>query len=112
VSPAVRRGWGFSSAAREPLRERGAAQAGERGGRDADRGDASRARNALSSGGFAQDALNSKLTQLEMRLDYPFLPDRQEWLLMDHRGNWKRMDESIGVPPVTVDEYRRVNLTW
>ncbi len=43
-------------------------------------------------------------------LDHPFLPNRQEWLLMDHRGNWEQMDESIGVPPVTVDEYRTVNM--
>jgi hypothetical protein len=29
---------------------------------------------------------------------------------MDHRGNWQQTDESIGVPPVTVDEQRTVNV--
>ncbi len=43
-------------------------------------------------------------------LGHGFLPSRQGSILMDHRGNWEQMDESISVPPVTIDEHRTVNV--
>jgi len=60
--------------------------------------------------GFQRGTLNARPTEIETPLDHPLLPNRQEWVLMDHRGNWEQIDESIGVPPVTVDEYRTVNV--
>ena len=59
--------------------------------------------------GFTRGTLNAERDALTALLDHPYLPNEQSWATLDRNGNWAELDESIGVPQVTVDEYRSAN---
>ena len=57
---------------------------------------------------FQRGTLNAPRTAIETPLNHAFLPNQQIFTL-DRNGNWDQFDSSLGVPPVTVNEYREVN---
>ena len=58
--------------------------------------------------GFQRGTLNANRDDLNLTLVHDVLPSEQAFAL-DLNGNWDQFDQTVGVPAVTVNEYRTVN---